>query len=96
MAILSRSELPGVTAAQISPLIATLADQIRSFPGFIAHASGAIPGGYEVIEVWESQEAQDRWIRENLMPILMPSLREMGVEQALVGQYLSLDQIIVR
>jgi len=96
MAILSRTELPGVTAAQIGPLIALLADQIRSFPGFIAHASGAIPGGYEVTEVWETQEAQERWVRENLMPILMPSLQAMGVEQAPEVKYLSLDQIILR
>ncbi|MEO7002379.1 MAG: hypothetical protein ABI068_11180 [Ktedonobacterales bacterium] len=96
MAILSRSELPGVSAAQIGPVITSLADQIKSFPGFIAHASGAIPGGYQVIEVWESQEAQERWIRETLMPALLPSLREMGIQQHPTVQYLPLDQILLR
>ncbi|HUY78770.1 MAG TPA: hypothetical protein VMV29_18500 [Ktedonobacterales bacterium] len=96
MAILSRSELPGVAAEQIAPLISALSEQMQSFPGFIAHASGAVPGNYQVIEVWESQEAQERWIREVLMPVLMPVLQELGVQSPPMGQYLTLDQLIMR
>ena len=95
MAILSRSELPGVAAEQIAPLIHSLREQMQSFPGFIAHASGAALGSYQVIEVWESQEAQDRWIREALMPILGPALQAMGVQPSM-GQPLTLDQFITR
>ena len=96
MAILSRSELPGVAAEQIAPLINSLRDQMQSFPGFIAHASGAVAGSYQVIEVWESQEAQDRWIREVLTPTLTPVLRDMGLQQPPMGQYLTLNQFITR
>ncbi|HEV7126849.1 MAG TPA: hypothetical protein VGN32_05340 [Ktedonobacterales bacterium] len=96
MAILSRSELLGVTAEQIGQHIDALSEQLKLYPGFIAHASGAIPGGYQVIEVWETQEAQERWIREALGPVLMPSLLRMGVRQPTVLQVLSLDHLITR
>jgi len=93
---MSRSQQPGVTSEQITPLINSLRDQMQSFPGFIAHASGAVPGGYQVIEVWESQEAHERWIREVLMPTLLPALQKLGVQQPPTAEYLALDQFITR
>ena len=37
--------------------------------GGIFHAAGPSPnGGWRVIEVWESQEDADRFVRERLMP----------------------------
>lgn len=35
-------------------------------PGLKFHAGGAKPGGWVVFEVWESKEAQDRFMRERL------------------------------
>jgi hypothetical protein len=43
--------------------------------GFRMHAAGATPdGGFRIFEVWESRDHFDRFVDEQLMPIL----REMG------------------
>ena len=65
MAIEMRQELPELTREQAEAVAAVLNERARSAPGFIAHASGPIPGGYRVTELWESREAssasQRRW-----------------------------------
>ena len=93
MAILMRSELPGISAEQIRPFIAQANEQMRSFPGFIAQASGPIPGGYQVTEVWETQEAHERWLREVIGP---KAAQQLGLTEAPPTQYLPLDVFITR
>lgn len=94
MAILMRQEAPGmppeVFAAQFAPLLA----QMKTFPGFIAHASGPIPGGYQVTEVWESQDAHERWFRE----VVLPSGQQAGVslDQLPPTQYQPLNFVATR
>ena len=43
--------------------------------GLLAHAAGEAPGGFRVVDVWESEEAAGRF-GETLIPIL----RDVGVE----------------
>lgn len=43
--------------------------------GLLVHATGEAEGGFRVVDVWESEEAVQRFA-ETLMPIL----REVGVE----------------
>ena len=43
--------------------------------GLLAHAAGEAPGGFRVVDVWESEEAAGRF-GETLIPIL----REVGIE----------------
>lgn len=43
--------------------------------GLLVHAAGEAPGGFRVVDVWESEEAAGRF-GETLGPIL----REVGVE----------------
>ena len=43
--------------------------------GLLVHATGEAEGGFRVVDVWESEEAVQRF-GETLMPIL----REVGVE----------------
>jgi hypothetical protein len=93
MAILMRSELEGVTAEQIEPFIAQLQEQMRLYPGFICQASGPIAGGYQMTEVWETQEAHERWLREVVEPHVA---RRLGLRQALPTLYLPLDRFITR
>jgi len=93
MAVLMRSELPGITTERIQPLIAQLISHLKSFPGFIAQASGPIPGGYQVSEVWESQEAHERWVREILIP---QTAQQLDLTEAPPTQYLPLDRFITR
>lgn len=91
MAILMREEVPGMTADLFDALFVPLIDQLKSYPGFIANASGPIPGGYQVTEVWESQETHERWLRE----IIAPTMRRAGMDQSLPPtQYLTLDHLI--
>lgn len=96
MAVLMRHELPGVTVEQTEPLIAPLIEQLKVFPGFVFHASGPIPGGVQVTEVWESQEAHERWVREHVVP----TMRQAGMlppgEQLPPSQYLPLNHFTAR
>ena len=43
--------------------------------GLLAHVAGDAPGGFRVVDVWESEEAAGRF-GEALIPIL----REVGIE----------------
>ena len=38
--------------------------------GLLFHAGGAKPGGWVVFEVWDSQDAQQRYMQERLGPAL--------------------------
>lgn len=93
MAILMRAELQGVAVDQIRSLMAPLKEQIKSFPGFIAQASGPVPGGYQVTEVWETQEAHERWVREVVGPM---AAQQLGGTEVPPTQYLPLDDFITR
>lgn len=93
MAVMMRSEMHGVTAEQIRPFVAQANEQMKTFPGFIAQASGPIPGGYQVTEVWETQEAHERWLREVIGPM---AAQQLGLTQAPTAQYFPLDVFITR
>lgn len=93
MAVMTRSETLGVTSEQIRPFIAQTNEQMKSFPGFIAQAAGPIPGGYQVTEVWETQEAHERWVREVIAPMVA---QHFGMTEAPVAQYLPLDDFVTR
>ena len=93
MAVLMRQDVPTMTTQQFEALFGPLADQIKSFPGFIAHASGPIQGGYQVTEVWESQPAHERWVRE----VIMPTMQKAGITQSLPpSQYVELNRYFGR
>ena len=39
--------------------------------GFLVHTAGATPdGGFRIFEVWQSEEAFQRFVQERLMPLL--------------------------
>lgn len=44
MTVLIRAEIPGMTSEQFEVLFAPVIDQLKAFPGFIANASGPVPG----------------------------------------------------
>ena len=43
-------------------------DAIRSANGFITHTNGPVPGGWRVIEVWESQADFEAWFESSVKP----------------------------
>lgn len=92
MSVLMRAEVPGMTVEQFEVFFAPLIDQIKVFPGFIDHASGPVPGGYQVNEVWESQEAHERWVRE----VIMPAMQRAGMTEPPAIQYQPLARFFTR
>lgn len=93
MAIEMRQELPDFTAEQAAAIAAQVNAQARTAPGFIAHASGPIAGGYHVTEFWESQEAFERFSDTVIKP-LMGQLGVVGTFSP--PQYLPVDNIVTR
>jgi hypothetical protein len=75
MAIEMRQELMGFTAEQAEAVAALVNARAKTAPGFIAHASGPIPGGYHVTEWWESRKAFERFSDE----VIGPQLHLLGV-----------------
>lgn len=92
MAVLMRAEIPGVTEEQFQVLFVPVIDQLKAFPGFLINASGPVPGGYQVTEVWESQDAHERWLREVIMPIG----QQAGVGDLPPAQYAPIDRFFTR
>ena len=56
------------------------------------NASGPTPTGYLVTEIWESQEAHERWVRE----VIAPVMRGMGIESIAPVRYQTLNQYFMR
>ncbi len=93
MAVLMRSEVRGVAPEQIRPFIAQTTEQMKAFPGFISQAAGPISDGYQVTEVWETQEAHERWVREVVGPL---AAQQLGMTEIPPWQYLPIDDFITR
>jgi len=65
-------DAPGGTQAQYDRV---LADVAPHFPaGLLFHAARPREGGFVLVDVWESQEAFDRFLEQRLRP----ALREAG------------------
>lgn len=93
MPVLMRHEVPGITKEQAEASAAPIRDQLKVFPGFIVQAAGPTSGGYQVTEVWETQEAHERWLRE----VVIPAMQRAGMDQPLPPpQYLPLDHFFTR
>ncbi|GAA2494181.1 hypothetical protein [Streptomyces gobitricini] len=84
MPIIMVQEMPGVTQAQYEQVtdrvsggkggLGSRADY--PVPGLISHAAGPTPDGWIVVDVWESEEALQRFSEH-----LLPALREAGVPE---------------
>jgi heme-degrading monooxygenase HmoA len=92
MAIVMQQDLPGITKTQVDKLYAQLAHKLKVAPGFIAHASGPTATGYFITELWESQAAFDRWLREDVTPVL----QQAGVQPPPPPQIISAETLITR
>ena len=56
----------GVTQAKYEQVRDEVAPGNRLPSGMLYHAAGPIPNGWRVIEIWESQEAADRFFQDKL------------------------------
>jgi hypothetical protein len=84
MAIVVRAEVSGMTQEMYDGMADRLVDDLRLMPGFIAHYSRAIDGGWEVVELWESQDEFDDWYKGHVMP---------AVQQAGLSPQLSVTEV---
>jgi hypothetical protein len=84
MAVVGVFEGPTLTQEQYEETVRKLTDGKKSrmesrsdwpVEGLLVHAAGQSESGFRVIDVWESQEAFDRF-GEKLMPIL----QELGID----------------
>jgi len=67
MSIMVIYDTPGVTQQQYDQVTERILKQV-SMPvaGQLFHASGPIADGWRTVDVWESQDAADRFFREHL------------------------------
>jgi quinol monooxygenase YgiN len=64
VALIFRAE--GVTQAQYEQVRQAVMPDNKLLPGMLAHAGGPSADGWRVVEIWESQEALDRFFQEKL------------------------------
>jgi quinol monooxygenase YgiN len=67
MAVLMTAQIPGATKEMMDGL-QPLLGPLRSAKGFIVHANGPVPGGWRVIEVWNSQADFEAWFETSVKP----------------------------
>jgi heme-degrading monooxygenase HmoA len=85
MAVMMNTEIPGADASFMDGMReAGVVDAIAKAPGFVSHASGVSPTGYQVVEVWESREAHQAWFDTHIAPNLPPGLMPTWVYTDLV------------
>jgi quinol monooxygenase YgiN len=66
MALAFLFELPGTTQEQYDQVIEKLQLGGRTYPGQLFHVAGPMEGGWRVVDVWESQEAADKFLQAKL------------------------------
>ncbi len=68
MAIVMIYDAPGMTAARADKVDAALRRRGVTLPteGQLVHMAGSYNGGWRTVDVWESQEAADRFFGEHL------------------------------
>jgi len=73
MAIVMISDAPGGTRERTDKVMEALRQRGVSLPteGQILHLCGPYNGGWRTVDVWESQEAADRFFRDHLEAVFM-------------------------
>ena len=85
MSVLIIAEVKGQTQQGYEAMRASLADLMKSAPGFILHAGHATPDGWRIVEVWETKEDSDRFYAKIVAPNLPPGIHPKRSVQELHG-----------
>jgi heme-degrading monooxygenase HmoA len=75
MLILMKAEVHGQTQQGYQDVFDALAPLYRATPGFIAHFSHPIDGGWCVMDVWASREQFKRFFSEHVVHRLPTTVR---------------------
>jgi hypothetical protein len=70
MSVMITADQPGMTQEMYDGLASTLLPLLAQRPGFIAHAAWPVGGGWQVMEIWESQAEHDSWATEVVLPAI--------------------------
>lgn len=62
-------DMPGTDEATQRRVDAEIGSE--PIPGLIAHVSGPMPGGWRVVDIWETQDQQIEFQNTRLMPAVM-------------------------
>ncbi len=97
MALAFLFEVPGFTQEQYDQTIEHLQRGGNTAEGRIFHLAGPMEGGWRVLDVWESQEAVNKFFQEALGPTfqalgfaLVQPLQVWPVHNCLIGPELHL------
>lgn len=74
MAVLTSFVIPHLTTEAYDQMSQAFTPQALSY-GMLLHAAGPVDGGWQMIELWSSREALDRFFSE----VVEPAMRQMGV-----------------
>lgn len=67
MPVVATIEFPGISVEIYRKLGSSIPSD-RPPDGIIFHSCGAVPGGWRIVDIWESQDEFDRFIDETLLP----------------------------
>jgi len=67
MAVLMTAHIAGGTQEMIDGM-QPLLEPIRATKGFVIHTNGPTPGGWRVVEVWDSLGDFEAWFEGNVKP----------------------------
>lgn len=66
MAFARLALFPGGTQENHQAIVEGLGDSQDNADGRILFAAGPVPDGWQIIQVWESQTAMEKWVEDNL------------------------------
>lgn len=67
-----RLEFPGLTVEQYSGMHSVIGPKSLTAHGFVSHMAGPTNDGWYMIDIWESKEDHDQFMRDVVTP-MMPS-----------------------
>lgn len=75
MAVLVTAEVQGQTQEGYDGMLVGLRDMIRRAKGLVLHTAHAIEGGWQVVEVWETQHDANEFFAKFVHPNLPPGIK---------------------
>ena len=70
MAVAMLLEWPGETREQYEQLMSVIKLEEDAPEGGLFHVAGPMPGGWRVLDIWESRESFERFAEERLKPAI--------------------------
>jgi mannose-6-phosphate isomerase-like protein (cupin superfamily) len=69
VAIAVTNDLPGMTAEQYDGFMSHIQGQLAAAPGLLAHTAGPRAGGWQVFELWQSEQDFTNFVQQVMVPL---------------------------